>query len=116
MDPLHMDEQRQDDPLEPSYNSSVPIQDVALKTYGKRWMIEKGGGRGSGISMLMVRHDDEYLDWISSSSPFCCWGEWYRVECVLNIFIQYQYSVLTDTYKRTPYNKLQTTNKRPYKK
>ena len=30
--PLHMDEQRQDDQLEPIYNSSVPIKDVALKT------------------------------------------------------------------------------------
>ena len=27
--PLHMDEQRQDDQLEPIYNSSVPIQDIA---------------------------------------------------------------------------------------
>ena len=33
--PLHMDEQRQDDQLEPTYNSSVPIQDVALKTNQK---------------------------------------------------------------------------------
>ena len=53
-----MGEQRQDDQLEPTYNSSVPIQDVALKTYRERWTIEKGGKRGSGISMLMVRHDD----------------------------------------------------------
>ena len=30
---LHMDEQRQDNQLEPSYKSSVLIQDVALKTY-----------------------------------------------------------------------------------
>ena len=28
----HMDEQRQDDQLEPMYNHPVPIQDVALKT------------------------------------------------------------------------------------
>ena len=54
-----MDEQRQDDQLEPKYNSSVQIQDVALKTYPKRWRIEKGGGRGSGISVLMVWHDDD---------------------------------------------------------
>ena len=31
-----MDEQRQDDHLEPIYNSSVPIQDVALKTYREK--------------------------------------------------------------------------------
>ena len=54
-----MDDQKQDDQLEPTYNSSVPIQDVALKTYRKRWAIEKGGGRGSGISVLMARHDDD---------------------------------------------------------
>ena len=34
--PLHMELQRQDDQLEPTYNSSVPIPDVALKTYRKR--------------------------------------------------------------------------------
>ena len=54
-----MDEQRQDDSLEPTYNSSMPIQDVAFKTYQKRWTIEKGDGRGSGRSILMARHDDE---------------------------------------------------------
>ena len=48
-----MDEQRQDNQLEPIYNSSVPIQDVALKT------IETGGGRGSGRSVLAVQHDDD---------------------------------------------------------
>ena len=34
--PLHMDEQRQDDQLEPTYSSSVSIRDVALKTYQKQ--------------------------------------------------------------------------------
>ena len=29
--PLHMDKQSQDIQLEPTYNSSMPIQDVALK-------------------------------------------------------------------------------------
>ena len=38
--PLHMDEQRQDDKLEPTYSSYVSIRDVTL--------IERGGGRGSG--------------------------------------------------------------------
>ena len=54
-----MDEQRQDDQQEPTNDSNVPIQDVAFKTYQKRWTIEKGGERGSGISVLMVRHDDD---------------------------------------------------------
>ena len=54
-----MDKQRQDDQLEPTYNSSVPIRDVALKTYRKRCTIEKGGRRGLGRSVLMTRHDDD---------------------------------------------------------
>ena len=33
--PLHMDEKRRDDQLEPTYSSSVPIRDVTLKTYRK---------------------------------------------------------------------------------
>ena len=57
--PPHMDEQRQDVQLGPTYNSSVPILDVALKTYRERWTIEKGGGRGSMRSVMMARHDDE---------------------------------------------------------
>ena len=52
--PLHMDEQRQDDLLEPTYNSSVLIQDVVLKTYQEQCTIEKDGGRGSGRLMLVV--------------------------------------------------------------
>ena len=53
-----MDEQMQDDQLEPTFNSSVPIQDVAWKTSRKRWTIEKGGEIGSGRSVLAGRHDD----------------------------------------------------------
>ena len=56
--PLHMDEQRLDDQLEPIYNSSVLIQDVAWKTSQEQWTIETGGERGSGKSMLAVWHDD----------------------------------------------------------
>ena len=54
-----MDEQRQEDHLEPIYNSSQPIEDVALKTYWERWTIETGGRRGSGSSVLVVRNDDD---------------------------------------------------------
>ena len=57
--PLHMDEQRQDDQLEPTYNSSVSIEDVTLRTCRMQWTIEKGGGRESRISVLMTRHDDD---------------------------------------------------------
>ena len=56
-----MDEQSQDDQLEPMYNSSVSIQDIALKTSWEQWTIEMGGERGSWRSMLAVRHDDDEL-------------------------------------------------------
>ena len=54
-----MAEQKQDDQLEPTYNSSVSTRDVALKTCRQQWMIGRGGERGSGISVLMARHDDD---------------------------------------------------------
>ena len=41
--PFHMDKQRQDDQLEPTYSSSVLIGDVALKTCWKQWTIGRGG-------------------------------------------------------------------------
>ena len=53
-----MDEQRQDVQLGPTYNSSVPIQDVALKTYRMRWTKETGEGRGSEISVQMDQQDN----------------------------------------------------------
>ena len=56
---LHIDEQRQDDQLETAYNTSVPIQDVTLKTCRKQWTIEKDGKRGSGRSVLMARRNDD---------------------------------------------------------
>ena len=52
---LHMDEQKQDDQLEHTYNSSVRIRDVALKTCQRRWTIGRNGERGSGISVLAAR-------------------------------------------------------------
>ena len=57
--PLHMGVQRQDDQLEHTYGSYVPIRDVALRTCRKQWTIGKGGDRGSGISVLIARHDDD---------------------------------------------------------
>ena len=47
-----MEKQTQDDQLEPIYNTSVLIQDVALKTSRERLMIETGGKRGSGRFVL----------------------------------------------------------------
>ena len=57
-----MDELRQDDQLESIYNSSMTIQDIALKTSWERGMIEMGGERRSGWSVLAVWHDDDDND------------------------------------------------------
>ena len=58
-EPLHMALQGQDNQLESTYSSSVPIRNVALKTCQKQSTIKKGGQKGSWISMLMVRYDDD---------------------------------------------------------
>ena len=59
MDPPHMAGQKQDGQLEHTYSSSVRIRDVALKTCQRRWTIGRSGERGSGISVLAARHDDD---------------------------------------------------------
>ena len=50
LDTFLMNKQKQDDYLEPIYNSSVPIQDIALKTYGERWT-DKDGWRDRGMEI-----------------------------------------------------------------
>ena len=57
--PPHMAEQKQDDQLKPIYSSSVRIRYVDLRTCQKQWTIGRSGKRGSEISMLAVRHDDD---------------------------------------------------------
>ena len=58
-----MDEQRQDDQLEPIYNRAVLIQDIVLKTSQERWTIETvREGQGDpcwqhDIRMLMMMID-----------------------------------------------------------
>ena len=59
--PPHMVKQKQDDQLEHTYSSYVRIWDVTLKTCQKRWMIGRSGERGSGISVLAARHDDDEI-------------------------------------------------------
>ena len=54
-----MDEQKQGDQVEPTYCRSMLILDVALRTSWKQWTIGRGGEKGSGISVLITRHDDD---------------------------------------------------------
>ena len=57
--PPHMAVQKQDDQLELTYSNYVRIQDVTLKTCRRRWVIGRSGERGSGISVLAARHDED---------------------------------------------------------
>ena len=51
--------QKQDDQLERTFSSYVRIQVIVLKTYLGRWTIGRSGERGSGISVLPARYDDD---------------------------------------------------------
>ena len=57
--PPHMAVQKQDDQLELTYSNYVRTQDVTLKTCRRQWIIGRSGERGSGISVLAARHDDD---------------------------------------------------------
>ena len=57
--PLHTDEQELGNSLEPIYNSSVVIQDVAGKTFPEQWTTEKNGERESRKSIQAACHDDD---------------------------------------------------------
>ena len=64
--PPHMAKQVRGDQLEPTYSSSVRTRDVAQRTCPKRWTIGRRSERGSGISILATRYDDD--DEMSNSS------------------------------------------------
>ena len=65
-----MANQKQDDQLEHSYSSYVMIRDVTPKTCRRRWMIGRRGERGSGISVLAARHDDDDDEWKHRTKEF----------------------------------------------
>ena len=51
--------QKQDDQHEHTFSNYVRIQDVVQKTCLRRLTTGKSGERGSGISVLPARHDDD---------------------------------------------------------
>ena len=57
--PPHMAKQKQDNQPKLTYSSYMRIRDVTQKTSRRRWMIGRSGERGSGISVLAARHDDD---------------------------------------------------------
>ena len=57
--PPHMAVQKQDDQHEHTFSSYVKIRDVVLKTCLGQWTIGRSGERGSGMSVLPARDDDD---------------------------------------------------------
>ena len=55
----HTAAQKQDNQHERTFSSYVRIQVVVLKTCLGRWTIGRSGERGSGISVLPARYDDD---------------------------------------------------------
>ena len=77
----HMAAQNQDDQLERAFSSCVRIQVVVLKTYLGRWTIGGSGEKGSGISVLPARYDDDddvYFSYLGRSrGPIICYNSIY---------------------------------------
>ena len=55
----HMAVQKQDDQHEHTFSSCVRIRDVVLMTCLGWWTVGRCGERGSGISVIPARHDDD---------------------------------------------------------
>ena len=67
--PPHMTGQKQDDQHKHTHSSYVRIRNVALKTCQRRWTIGKSGERGSGISVLVARQDDDFALFSTLRTP-----------------------------------------------
>ena len=69
----HTAAQKQDDQHERTFSSYVRIQVVVLKTCLGRWTIGRSGERGSGISVLPARYDDDDDIMITWSTLYSVW-------------------------------------------
>ena len=107
--PPHMDVQEWDDQHEHTYSNYVRTQDVTLKTCRRRWMIGRNGERGSRISALAARHDDDdifslvlshiqFSFYLVSTLAFCRVKYPYLVFCLVNI----SFSFLTLSVSHLP--------------
>ena len=86
--PPHMAVQKQDNQHENTFSSHVRIRDVVLKTCLGQWMIGRSGERGSGISVLPARHDDDDDDIFLTSFDIKSFsGEKVILECLWKKFL-----------------------------
>ena len=95
--PPHMAKQKQGNQLELIYSSSVRIRDVSLCTYLKGWKIGRSGERGSGISVLVARQDDD---------DFQIWNE-KEHNIIIIIIIRFISCNRGPMYRETPCIKLE---------
>ena len=84
--PPHMAGQKQDNQHEHTFSSYVRIQDVAMKTCQRRWMIGKSRERGSWISVLVARHDNDDIDIFIIAHIYI-----YIYHCLLRYIYHYLY-------------------------
>ena len=83
---------------QPRYSNSVPIRDVTLRTCRKQWTIEKGGERGSGMSVLISWHDDDdenYLIVFTQIRSVSFKNNCYLQTIYLNIINRYHHQEVT---------------------
>ena len=92
--PPHMAGQKQDDQHEHTFSSYVRIRDVALKTCQRWWTIGRSGERGSWISMLAARHDDDEVLFYQYS---CC----NIIKTASNGEVRLQFWVVTSLFSST---------------
>ena len=55
------------------FSSYVRIRDVAWKTCQRRWMIGRSGERGSGISVLAARYNNDDEEGLHEAIFFLVW-------------------------------------------
>ena len=85
----HTAAQKQDDQHERTFSSYVRIQVVVLKTYLGRWTIGRSGERGSGISVLPARYDDDDIYEVYTISKY----KDLREQCVRNGWMTHVFSI-----------------------
>ena len=87
--PPHIAKQKQDDQHDHTFSNYVRIRDVVQKTCQRRWTIGKSGARGSGISELPARHDDDDLYVFRQVWTFLRWiPTFYSVFCTFHIIFK----------------------------
>ena len=95
----HTAAQKQDDQHERTFSSYVRIQVVVLKTCLGRWTIGRSGERGSGISVLPARYDDDDDDDIWTIIKRLKWKYFYIL-----VHINESYTLKNYDYLKYPQN------------